>query len=206
MLRLDVFIEMKIPGFALNQKDAVLLAVSEYGKSLERFPNHKAEDEVIRVALSSDGSAIQYVAKGLRDDPEYIRHAVSQDSWRNGLAARCMKKYRDNEVYVKMALEVDGSNIRYASLRLRNDYDVAKFAIEHQERSHGPGAFRYLSAALRDNTELAMLEIKMGLADVSSFSRRLKDSDEIAEALIAEDDEWLMYQMSARVQRKYRED
>lgn len=89
---------------------------------------------------------------------------------------------------------------------MRNDYDVAKFAIEHQERNHGPGEFRYLSAALRYNTELAMLEIKMGLADVSSFSRRLKDSDEVAEALIEADCEWLMYQMSERVRRKYRED
>ena len=47
-----------LPQFVFNQKDAVLVAVTAHGKSLERFPKFNSDDDVIRTALSADGEAI----------------------------------------------------------------------------------------------------------------------------------------------------
>ena len=58
----------EIPSFVFNQKDAVMVAVSRYGKSLKRFPEFNADPEVIAAALTNDGEAIEYVNKnGLTD-------------------------------------------------------------------------------------------------------------------------------------------
>lgn len=195
---------LELPVYIFNQKDSVLLAVDAMGQSLKRFPKFNSDDEVIRTALSSNGEAIQYVHKNLRDNSEYIDLALSEEHG-CALKMRCMIKYRDDEEKVRIALEANGRNIEYASNRLRDDLEIAKFAVTHQKDWYPESTVCNLSARLRDSLEIALLDIHKGHACVDSYSRRLRDCDEVAEALIETDNDWKLYLMSKRIQKKYDE-
>jgi hypothetical protein len=191
-----------LPAFIFNQKDAVLLAVGARGKSLKRFPKFNSDDEIIRAAISQDGEAIQYVNKELRETRDYIVLALSNE-YSSALKARCMIPYRDDAELVKIALEANGCNIQYASDRLRDDFEIAKFAVCHQKNRYTHSTICNLSTRLRDSLEIALLDIREGNASVDQYSVRLRDNDEIAEALLASDSKWKLYQMSKRIQKKY---
>lgn len=193
---------LELPVYVFNQKDAVLLAVAAMGKSLKRFSKYNSDDEVIRTALASNGEAIQYVKKELRDNPEYIALALSEE-YGCALKMRCMVKYRDDEEKIRIALKANGRNIQYASKRLRDDLETAKFAITHQKNWYPESTVCELSQRLRDNLEIALLDIREGHACVDSYSKRLRDSEEVAEALIATDNGWKLYLMSKRIREKY---
>lgn len=173
---------LELPTFVFNQKDAVLLAVEFEGSSLKRFPKFNSDDDVIKIVLKRDGKAIQYVKKELRENPEYIRLSLQHWYYSNSLQLRCMAKYRDNEEFIKIAIKSDGLNIKYASKRLRDNFEIAKLAIEHSPNN---SVIKYLSPRLRDNIELALLDIKNGACPgIEYYSRRLRNCNEIAEALI----------------------
>jgi len=193
----------KLPAYVFSGKDTVMTAVSLSGISLERFASYNEDDEVIRAALESDGEAIQFVNEGCRDNPEYIRLALSS-KYSHALGLDCMEKYRDCDDLVKIALETDGSNIKWASPRLKDDFDMAAFAIRHRIWK---SIFDELSERLRDNTELALIDINEGGAEVDAYSDRLRDSEEIAQALLAsEQHSWRIHYMSDRIRDKYDEE
>ncbi len=192
----------ELPQFLFGQKDAVLVAVGIDGKALKRFPRYKADDDVIRAALANNGEAIQYVSPALRDRPDYIRLALShEDSF--ALKMRCMAKYRDNDDIVRMALEANGCNIRYASFRLRDDLETARFAVTHQKNCYPDDTVCNLSRRLRDSLEIALLDIREGHHCIRDYSVRLRDSDEVARELISRGRS--LYWMSERIQKKYKE-
>ena len=51
--------------------------------------------------------------------------------------------------------------------------------------------------------ELVLIDIKEGHACVDSYSDRLKDSDEVAQALVETGNEWKIRWMSERIRQKY---
>lgn len=193
---------LEIPAFVFNQKDAVLLAVTVYGKSLKRFKRFNADNEIIIAALTDNGEAIQYVNSKCRHREEYIRLALSSE-YGNALKMRCMIPYRDQEEMVKIALEANGCNIQWASPRLKDDFEVAAFAVRHQKDWYPESTICNLSARLRDNLDIALIDIQEGHACVGDYSNRLRDNDEVAQALINSKHSWKIYQMSKRIQKKY---
>lgn len=193
---------IEMPSYVFNQKDAVLLAVSAYGAALKRFRRYNADDDVITAAIKNNGEAIQYVKKELRNKQKYIRLALSS-KYGNALKMRCMKEYRDDEKYVRLALKVNGCNIKYASKRLKDDKEIAKYAVVHQNDFCPEDTISNLSARLRDDIEIALLDIKKGNGCVSSYSHRLRDNDEVAKALLDSEHKWKLYMMSKQIQKKY---
>lgn len=191
-----------LPIFIFNQKDTVLIAVKYCGTLLENFKEFNSDDEVIKVALNNNGEAIQYVNEELRNNEEYIKLALSNT---NGYALQmdCMIPYRDYDEYVRIALKVNPYNIKWVSQRLRDDYDTAVFAIKHTQENKSTDFYRYLSPRLRDNLELALLDIYEGSASVPYYLERLKDSDKVAKALIDTDNKWKICYMFDRIRKKY---
>ena len=205
ILKENVWLTMELPACIFNQKDAVLMAVKIKGDSLRRFTKYNADEEVIINALSANGKAIQYVKKELRDRKEYLKLALS-DRFAETLEMNCMKKYRDDEEMMKIALEANGSNIEYASDRLKDCDELAKIAITHQRNYRPDSTICNLSERLRDTLEIALLDIEEGHACIDSYSDRLRDSEEVAEVLIKSQFKWKMYLMSERIQKIYGEE
>lgn len=193
---------MDIPAFVFNQKDVVLLAVTAYGKSLKRFRRFNTDNEIIIAALTDNGEAIQYVNSKCRHRDEYIRLALSSE-YGNALKMRCMIPYRDQEEMVKIALEANGRNIQWASPRLKDDFEIAAFAVRHQKDWYPESTVCNLSTRLRDNLDIALIDIQEGHACVRDYSKRLRDNDEVAQALINSEHSWKIYEMSNRIQKKY---
>jgi len=193
---------LEMPTFVFNQKDSVLLAVSAMGISLKRFKKFNADEDVIVAALHDNGEAIQYVNKELRYKDEYIRLALSSE-YGDTLKMRCMIPYRDNEELVKIALEANGRNIEWASERIKDDFEMAAFAIRNQKDYYPESTVCNLSARLRDNLEIALLDIREGHACIRDYSKRLRDNDEVAKALLETENSWKIYQMSKRIQKLY---
>ncbi len=197
-------IGLEMPTFVFNQKDAALVVVSNFGECLKRMPKFNSDDDIIRAALTDSGEAIQYVNKELREKPEYMRIAFSDTySFRCALNTPCMKKYRDSDEWVKLALEANGVHIMYASQRIKGDFEMAKIAIEHDDGDSSPSAMSCLSKELRDNEELALLDITKGGADIRSYSFRLRNSEKIAKALLKTENKWKIYLMSKKIREKY---
>lgn len=193
---------LEMPTFVFNQKDSVLLAVSAMGISLKRFKKFNADEDVIVAALHDNGEAIQYVNKELRYKDEYIRLALSSE-YGDTLKMRCMIPYRDNEELVKIALEANGRNIEWASERIKDDFEMAAFAIINQKDYYPESTVCNLSARLRDNLDIALLDIREGHACIRDYSKRLRDNDEVAKALLETENSWKIYQMSKRIQKLY---
>ena len=191
-----------MPAFVFNQRDAVLLAVSVFGKALKRFPRFNKDDDIICMALMDNGEAIQYVHKDMRADPKYLRLALSSE-YGDTLKMRCLEKYRDQDEWVKIALEANGKNIKYASPRIRDDFEMAKFAVLHQKDFYPESTVCNLSKRLRDNIEIALIDIRDGHACVDDYSKRLRDSEKVAEALLDSEQSWKLYLMSERIQKKF---
>lgn len=114
-----------------------------------------------------------------------------------------MKYYRDIETYVKIALKADGSNIQYASERLRDNTELAEITILHQNRLFDK-VMSYLSSRLRDDIQIVLLDVREGKASVKYYSDRLRDSEEVARALIKAGRQSKLSEMSERIQKKYR--
>lgn len=193
----------EMPDFVFNQKDAVLIAVGERGSALKRFKDFNTDDDVIRTALKDNGEALEFVGDEARYNDEYVRLALSdQNSF--VLGKSFMKVYRDIDEFVRIAVEANGSNIIYASKRLRDDYDMAKAAILHQRNTSIGYMYHSLSPRLRDDKSLALFDIKEGRPHVEEYSQRLRDDNDIAEAIIKDGHIGWLFEMSPRIRKKYR--
>lgn len=193
----------EVPEYVLNQKDAVLVVVSEAGYRLKNCKNFSDDHEVIIAALNSSAGAIEYVDEKVRYNDEYVKLALSNDKYGKVLGLDCMARYRDNDEYVLLALEVNGCSIEWASDRIRDDFDMAAFAVSHPNPHFLNSIICHLSDRLRDNLEIVLLDIKEGNVSVSDYSERLRDSDEVAKALIASNNAWDIHYMSDRIKKIY---
>ena len=81
--------------------------------------------------------------------------------------------------------------------------EMAKYAITHQKSYYPESTVCNLSRRLRDNLEIALLDIKEGHGCVDDYSARLRDSEAVAEALNVSEHKWKMYMMSKRIQKLY---
>lgn len=193
----------EIPEYVFYQKDAALVAVNGSGSRLEQCKKYSNDPEVIITALTKDARAIQYVDESVRYKDEYLKLALSNDIYGEVLALDCMADYRDNDEYVLIALEANGASIQWASDRIRDDFDMAAFAIRHQNNCYYHATVNNLSERLRDNIELAIIDLNEGHACVEDFSDRVRDNDEVAKAILASDNSRKICEMSDRIRKIY---
>lgn len=60
------------------------------------------------------------------------------------------------------------------------------------------------SSRLRDDIQIVLLDVREGKASVKYYSDRLRDSEEVARALIKAGRQSKLSEMSERIQKKYR--
>ena len=203
IIKEDYSIAMTIPKSIIRSKEAALAVVNGAGDALERLSHtNRCDRDVVFAAVRERGTAIRFASPEFFDDRELVKTALA-DPYGDVLSLRCMRKYKDDYELVKIALKANGKNIEYASDRLRDDYDVAAYAVQHQTDYYPESTFCNLSRRLRDNFDLAVMDIKSGHAAIDQYSRRLRDCDEIAEVLLKSEESWKIYQMSKRIREKY---
>lgn len=194
----------KLPSFVFACRAMVEIMVSTRGYLLKLVPEYCSDRGIVLAAIRSSVSACEFMDKSFWGDTEIAEEAAKNSSHDLIFYYDAFKQFNDDDRIVKLALEANGANISYASERIRADYDMAAFALQHQTEIYPTAAFDSLSDELRGRKDLAMMELKSPCPCVEGFSKELLDDDEIAEFLISDEETCTeIYDMSERIQRKY---
>ncbi len=194
----------KLPSYVFSCRVMVEIMVSTIGWLLELAPKYCSDREMVLAAIRSSVSACEFMDKSLWGDIEIAEEAARNSSDKYMFYYEAFKQFNDDDRIVKLALAASGANIRYASERIRADYDMALFALRHQDEEYLTDVFECLSEELRERKDLAMIVLKSPRPSVEGFGKELLDDDEIAEILISDEETCAeIYNMSERIQRKY---
>lgn len=193
-----------LPDYVFKNRDMALLMVSARGSLLEYLHKFKSDRELVITAIRKSVYACNYMDKSFWGDVEIAEEAAKNSRADLMFSYDSFKQFNDDDRIVKMALDANGANICYTSERIRSDYNMAKFALQHQREIYPYSAFPSLSDELRNCKELAVLEIASVKPSLDGFSDELLDDDDIAELLIIDEDKCRhIDKMSERIKRKY---
>ena len=172
------------------------------GYNLEYLPKYQNDDKMVFYAIGKDGTALEYANKRFQKDREMVIRAIQHSSDETIMHIECMKPYRKDKELVYMACKIEGWNYVFIDRKFHDDYELTKLAIIN---SPNQSVFNYLSKRLKDDLSLALLDIECDSPDIDAYSKRLRDSDEIAERLLEvhPEDIWRLHDMSKRIQKKY---
>ena len=127
-------------------------------------PRFKADREVALVAVTNNPWAYYFAPATIKRDFEIALTAFN--NYVNPGQLNVPAEFLDDKSFVLQAIQ--NGSIKYASLRLKNDKDVALAALKHQ-----PEDYRYLSFERQKDPELILLAAKDGLSNLYPANRRI---------------------------------
>lgn len=177
--------------------------VLKYGWPLKLLPQYQDDEVMVRYCLSYNGEAIEYASKRLQTDREWVKLAIEHSSDGTIMFLDCMKPYRKDGEFVYLACKVERWNFVYVDKSYRDDYNLAKICME--QIGNPNTIYRYMSARLRGNKELAMLDLQEDFPHTEYYSSKLRNDDEIAAELfkLHGKESWAWDHMSKRLKKKY---
>ena len=103
-----------------------------------------------------------------------------------------------------LACKVERWNFVYVDKSYRDDFELAKLCMEQVGNLNT--IYEYMSARLRGNKELAMLDLQEDFPNTEYYSSKLRNDDEIAATLfrLHGADSWAWHHMSKRLKKKYK--
>ena len=103
-----------------------------------------------------------------------------------------------------LACKVERWNFVYVDKSYRDDFELVKLCMEQVGNLNT--IYEYMSARLRGNKELAMLDLQEDFPNTEYYSSKLRNDDEIAATLfrIHGADSWAWHYMSKRLKKKYK--
>ena len=175
----------------------------KYGWALQYLPMYQNDDIMVRISLKHHGEAIQYADKRFQQDREWIKYAIEHSEKSTIMFLDCMKPYRKDKELVYLACKIKRWNFVYVDESFRDDFDLAKICLQQTKDLNC--IYDYLSERLKDNKELAMLDLQEENPHVQYYSDRLRDDDEIAAKLFELHglDSWAWQYLSKRLKKKY---
>ncbi|MGN1402813.1 MAG: DUF4116 domain-containing protein [Ruminococcus sp.] len=199
----ESYIEL-LPSYIFTNRDVAILMVTSRGQLLELVPGYSNDYDVVLAAVKNTPYAMEYADKSLWGDYSIAEEAARNSEYCLMFSIEAFQQFNDDDHIVKLALEANGANICYASDRIKSDYNMAVFALQHQKNIYPNSAYPSLSEELRKRKDLALIELHAPLPSLDGFDQALLDDDEIAELIFAdEDNRYLIHNMSERIQRKY---
>ena len=135
---------------------------------LQKHPEFQDDTELVQVAVTKNGMALQYASLRLRDDCETVSIAVKK----NGLSLQYASALcKNNAAIVQQAVTSDGNALEFVAEELLSDRDIilkashtckaelipAEFLDDEEVAwnliGHDCSAFAFLSEDLRNNAE-----------------------------------------------------
>lgn len=176
-------------GYA-SDTEMALAAVSAQGDSL-RFlrPSLRFDPTICRVALQTSTSALRYIPKELLGTPEELLAALNGRKFSlKGLP----KAFTDHKEFVLAALRHNGNELRYASARMKRDWDVVLATIAGRKAVNPAVSLPlyYADPALLENKEFILKAAKVNPSAVYCASAELKECPEIKTILDRLDAGW----------------
>lgn len=185
-------------------KDRVLARTAlKCGQILKYLPMYQNDEKMVRLSLEHDGEAIQYADQRFQKDREWVKYAIEHSRDRSIMFLECMKPYRKDKELVYLACKVCRWNFVYIDEFFHDDYELAEMCM--QPTGDHNTIYDYLSERLKNNKNLAMLDLQEDYPHTESYSAELKDDDEIAARLYELHGlaPWAWHYMSERLKKKY---
>ena len=185
-------------------RDRVLArTVLKYGWTLKYLTEYQDDEVMVKYCLIHDGEAIQYASKRFQTDRDWVKLAIEHSKNGTIMYLDCLKPYRKDKELVYLACKVARWNFVYVDKTFRDDYELAKICME--QIGDFNSIYMYMSARLRGNKELAMLDIQEDYPNIEYYSPKLRNDDQIAAELYrlhgASAQGW--HYMSKRLRKKY---
>lgn len=200
-----------LPDFAFNSRLIAKMAVSNNGFNLELFSKFNDDFEIVKSAVKDNSISIEYASPRLQNDMTIVKTALINSRMNLIFKIPCMKPYSYRTDLVKLALRANGANIAYASTSIRDNYEMAKYALKHQRDFYPDSTFCSLSERLRNDKSLAILELQSPNPSLDGFTKELLDDDEIADYIVNHMKHKyprtiaiMLQKMSKRIQKKYK--
>ena len=184
--------------------DRVLAKVAlKFGWALQYLPMYQDDEEMVRYSLTQDGTAIEYASARFQKEREWVKFAIEHSQKGTIMSLDCMKTYRKDKELVYLACKMKRWNLVYVDKAFLDDFELAKLCLEQIGEPNS--IYSYLSERLRNNKELAMLDLQENHTNIEAYSATLRDDDEIAEKLyeLHGPDAWGWNHMSERLKKKY---
>ena len=178
--------------------------VLKYRWPLGLLPQYQDDEVMVRYSLSHSGEAIEFASKRFQNDREWAKFAIEHSADGTIMYLDCMKPYRKDKELVYLACKVENWNFVYVDKSYQDDFELAKLCMEQVGNLNT--IYEYMSARLRGNKELAMLDLQEDFPNTEYYSSKLRNDDEIAAELfrLHGADSWAWYHMSKRLKKKYK--
>ena len=179
-------------------------SVLKYGWTLKLLPQYQDDNAMVKYCLSHSGVAIEHTSKRFQKDREWVKFAIEHSADETIMYLDCMKPYRKDKELVYLACKVERLNYVYVDKSYRDDFELAKICLEQVGNPNE--IYSYMSARLRGNKELAMLDLQGEFPNIEYYSAKLRNDDEIAAELfrLYGKTSWAWNYMSKRLRIKYK--
>lgn len=136
-------------------------------------------DIVLRAIRIKGGTFIADASKELRNDPEIVLEAVSND-W--NAISYASEELRNNREIVRRAMVQSGEALYKASEELRNDPEIVLQAISGVDEYNNNNAhcFTYASEELRSNREFVLKAMKRNIDILEYVPEKFRSDKELA--------------------------
>lgn len=136
-------------------------------------PAYWVEDKsLVKKALRVDGYLLKYLPESYRNDKEAVMIAVKSSP---SAIEFCDAKFYDDSEIINAALQEDSEEVlRFASPRLKGDYDLVFKAVKVDALN-----LQYASDELRDNKEIVKRALKTFGGVLEDASERLQGDEEL---------------------------
>lgn len=202
-LKEDPYLVEKLDPSYFHDQVLAKSVLKQCGWTLNYMPMYQNDDKMVRYCLEHDGTAIEYADKRFWQDRKWVEFAILHA--KTIMHLDCMKPYRKDKELVYLACRMDAWNFIHVDSSFRDDFELAKFCMEQKQARGLHSIYPYMSRRLRDNKELAMMDLEDDSPHTEDYSKRLRNDNEIAAKLyeLHGTDAWAWDSMSKRLKKKY---
>lgn len=192
-----------LPDELFTRRDLALMAVSCWGRQLERAKLFQDDDEIVLAAVANAPRSIEFASDRLQNDRRVLIEAASHADSDLIFFEGPMAKHNDDDELVGLAIDANGANIAYASERIRSDFDWAMRAVSNRRDIYPEASYEDLSDELKKDRRIALTVAKWDSMPNNFPDPSLADDDELGAALAQKDDRLALFGMSRRIKEKY---
>ncbi len=169
-----------------NHREVVSMAVSILGAALEfASPELKADKNLVKIALRNDGSSLRWADPELMSDKETVMVALEND----GYAFRYIStELKDDEECLITAINTCEFPLMYASYRLRSDKHIVLLIVSKYGR-----ALQFASSECQSDLEIIYKAIKNDVAALQYANEDVQNNKKFILDIISHDESIISY-------------
>jgi hypothetical protein len=191
LMNISLQIAFDVASERLKNDENTMIKFIEKKPEMLQFMTSKIQNTymIVLCAVTKVGNTIQYASKELRNNFDVVHCALCSHAPHN-VFKHVSKELKNNINIVKLAVSHDGTNLRYASRKLQNNYDIVMIAVSNNFAVVIDGMSNDLKQTVNGYSnilvKLAVDSLHNGYIDALKYaSNKLQDNYDIVIAAVA---------------------